>query len=128
MLNKTIPKIAVIKESTAKDFESKVNAILEMYAECDPELFFQNEIFTAYVVYKEKRSFPEDSQEKYESQGVKFHCANCVKCNIPSDKRLKHAICTVKADDPVVEYPYTRIDGSACNQFYENIDEWLREE
>lgn len=106
-----VKQIICISEDNAADFEERMNDALSNLS--DPEIhMYENNPFTAVIVYFVKRNIPEDLLELFELvEGESFSCLDCPHYVRPTDKRRKWGECSIMLKP-------TRADSRACEKYY----------
>lgn len=105
-----IKQIICISETNAFDFQNRMNEALTQLS--NPEIrTYDNQPFTAVIIYSVRRDLPEDVLELFEMIEGSNICRECPHFVKSEDKRKKWGTCTLKCER-------TKIDSRACEYFY----------
>lgn len=124
MKSSVYEQFAIVKEDSAALFTARLNEQIYALREYNPTVTFSEaDPLCAYIKYVARETAPESLSEEYESQGVRFICAQCpyyspeLKDDGTPDKRCKWGNC------PHTDFRRTFKTSPACDKLYELIKE-----
>jgi len=108
-------KFVCVQGRTPEEFQFEMNTVLSGVA--DPEIHFPPTMkLTAYILYEEEVTVPEDIRDEYSLRGERYTCEQCPYFERTNDLRRKWHYC-------VYEQSKTRTDQPACRAFYEQLED-----
>lgn len=124
MYAKSNKKVKVVSATTAEEFESKINSVLNGLNEKRINYDLQlnpTAGFIAFVTYTETVQVPETLADEYELKGERHKCGECPHFPVITDGRVKWVRC------PVTQGLVNK-GTNCCDTFYKEVMEGAERE